>query len=316
MFITYFPAYKQIATNLQFAINRNQPNHHALPITYCLLFITNATLTDMYVGIDVGGTKTLVAAIDKHGVIKEKKRFPTPQKYEDFLATLKEVLASFDDQDFTAGALAIPAVEIDRKLGIGITFGNLPWKNVAIQRDVEKLCNCLLTIENDAKLGGLSEAMLLKGKYSKVLYITVSTGIGIALIVDGVIDTNVGDGGGRTVLLEHNGKSVPWESFASGRAIVERYGKRAVDINDKATWKAITRDLAQGLIELIAITEPDVIVIGGSVGTYYDRYGSLLEEALDRYHLPLFTIPPIVGAQRPEDAVVYGCYDLARAVFD
>lgn len=269
----------------------------------------------MYVGIDIGGTKTLVAAIDKHGVIQERQKFPTPQKYETFLAMLKDVMASFENQDYRAGALAIPAAEIDRKHGIGKSFGNLPWKNVAIQSDVEKLCECPLTIENDAKLGGLSEAMLLKGKYNKVLYITVSTGIGIALIVDGIIDTNIGDGGGRTVLLEHNGKSVPWESFASGRAIVERYGKKAEDINDKATWKTISHYLAQGLIELIAITEPDVIVVGGSVGTYFDRYGALLDEALQRYHLPLVAIPPIIGAQRAEDAVVFGCYDLARAVF-
>jgi glucokinase len=269
----------------------------------------------MYVGIDIGGTKTLVAALNEHGVIKERVKFPTPQKYENFLGELQKTLAGFTHRKFLAGAVGMPVTVFDRKHGTGVNFGNLAWRNVPIQQDLEMMCDCLLAIENDAKLGGLSESMLLKGKYSKVLYVTVSTGIGIALVTDNIIDTNVGDGGGKTILLDHQGKLMPWESFASGHAIVERYGKRAMDITDEATWKKITRDLSLGLIELIAITEPDVIVIGGSVGTYFDRYGELLDEALQRYHLPLVTITPVIGAQRAEDAVVYGCYDLARQVF-
>jgi len=269
----------------------------------------------MYVGIDVGGTKTLVAALDEHGVIKERVKFPTPKKYEDFKTELSKTLRGMSHQDFKAGALAIPATTIDRKHGIGVNFGNLDWKDVPINRDVERLCKCPIALDNDAKLGGLSESMLLKGKYSKVLYVTVSTGIGLALVVDNTIDDNILDGGGRTILLEHQGKLVPWETFASGHAIVERYGKRAMDITDEVTWKKITHDLSLGLIELIAITQPDIIIIGGSVGTYFDRYGELLEKSLERFHLPLATIPPIIGAQRAEEAVVYGCYDLARQVF-
>ena len=209
----------------------------------------------------------------------------------------------------------MPVTVFDRKRGVGVNFGNLPWSNVPIQQDIEMMFDCLIAIENDAKLGGLSESLLLKGKYSKVLYVTVSTGIGIALIVDNVIDINIGDGGGRNIMLEHQGKVVPWESFASGHAIVERYGKRASDINDNETWRKITRDLSLGLIELIAIAEPDVIIIGGSVGTYFEKYGKLLDEALQKYHLPLVPIPPLIGAKRAEDAVVYGCYDIAKQVF-
>jgi predicted NBD/HSP70 family sugar kinase len=166
-------------------------------------------------------------------------------------------------------------------------------------------------VENDAKLAALSESRLLKDKYSVVLYITVSTGIGIGLVVDGKIDTNVGDGGGRALLLEHKGKMMSWEDFASGRAIVERYGKKAADITDEGTWRAIARDLAKGFIQLIAMLEPEVIVIGGSVGVYFDKYGKLLTEEIKKYHVPLLSMPVIKQAGRPEEAVVYGCYDLA-----
>lgn len=269
----------------------------------------------MYVGVDVGGTKTLVATLTNDGVIKESRKFPTPQNYHHFLLELRHAVAFLTTKDFIAGAVAIPATQIDRTHGIGVSFGNLPWKHVPILADVEKILQCPMVLENDAKLAGLSEAMLLKHEYERVLYITISTGIGYGFTVNGVIDTNIGDAGGKDILLPHRGKTVPWESFASGKAIFEHYGKRAEDIHDEATWKAIVRNLGLGFIELIAVMQPEVIVIGGGVGTYFDRYEHLLKAELKKYELPLLKLPALRQAQRPEQAVVYGCYDLAKATF-
>jgi predicted NBD/HSP70 family sugar kinase len=270
----------------------------------------------MYVGVDIGGTKTLLAVFDQHGVITEEKVFPTPKNYSHWLLELRHALAQFETQDFQAGAAGIPATLLDRRHGRGLAFGNLPWQNVPVQADLERICHCPFVVENDAKLAGLSEALLLQSKYSKVLYVTISTGVGYALVDNGVINTDVGDGGGRTILLEYNDKMTPWEDFASGRAIVERYGKKAKDITDEKTWQKIARDLAKGLIELIAVTEPEVIIFGGAVGAYFGRYGKQLETELKKYHLPLLPIPPLRAAERPEEAVIYGCYDLAKQRFD
>jgi predicted NBD/HSP70 family sugar kinase len=269
----------------------------------------------MFVGIDIGGTKTLVAALNDAGVIQEEIKFPTDRDYTSFLESLRKTMSSLKTKSFQAGAVATPAPSLDRERGIAINFSNLPWRNVSIVKDVEEICNCPIIPENDAKLAALSEAMLLKDSYKKVLYITVSTGIGFALVVNGVIDTSVGDGGGRTILLDHNGKMTPWEDFAGGRAIVEHYGKRAEDITDKTTWQAICVELAKGIIHLIAILQPEVIVFGGGVGTYFSRYGDLLKTALDSYQIPLIKMPVLLEAQRPEEAVIYGCYDLAKQTF-
>jgi predicted NBD/HSP70 family sugar kinase len=266
----------------------------------------------MYLGIDIGGTKTLAAVLDDTGVIQEKLKFPTNVDYDQFLIELATTIRGFSIQDFKACGLAMPVTVFDRKNGVGVNFGNLPWKNVSIHRDVEKIADCPVVIDNDAKLGGLSEALMLKDEFSKVMYVTVSTGIGLSFVEDGVIDENFGDGGGRSMLFEHKGKLTPWESFASGRAIVDRYGKMAMEITDEPTWSLIVRDLAPGILQLIAIMQPEVIVIGGSVGTYFERYGSLLIAELKKFELPLIKIPEIRGAQRPEEAVVYGCYDLAK----
>jgi glucokinase len=61
--------------------------------------------------------------------------------------------------------------------------------------------------------------------------------------------------------------------------------------------------------------QPEVIVIGGSVGTYFDRYSQLLKSEIESYQIPLIKLPALVEARRPEEAVVYGCYDLAKQVY-
>jgi predicted NBD/HSP70 family sugar kinase len=265
----------------------------------------------MYIAVDIGGTKTLVAALTNEGIIDEAIKFPTPKDYLVFLDDLTKTIASLKTKDFRAGCVAGPG-EIDREKGIAKMFGNLPWANVHLVRDIEKITACPMRLENDAKLASLSEAMLLKNKYSRVLYITISTGIGIGLTFNGLIDHHIGDGGGRTMIFEHHGTYKPWETFASGNAIVKQYGKMASEINDMATWRKVVRNLRPGFIELIAILEPEVIVIGGGAGHYLDKFHDLLVADLKRYETPMLTIPPIIPAGRPDEAVIYGCYDYAK----
>ena len=192
----------------------------------------------------------------------------------------------------------------------------LGWENIPIVHDVHRIIGCPTYFDNDAKLGGLSEAMLLKHTYRRVLYITISTGIGIGLIVDQKIDENIGDGGGRTMLLEHEGKIVPWETFGSGKHIVEVYGKMASEIDDPKIWAQIVKNFTPGFIELIATLNPEVIVVGGGAGHYLSKFHNLLVKDLEQYETPMLQIPPIVAASRPDEAVAYGCYDYAKQKHD
>jgi glucokinase len=267
----------------------------------------------MYLGVDIGGTKTLLGLMDDHGVILHQKKFPTPRDYQEELIEIKNTVNNFTTDSLKAAGIGMPATNLDREHGVGIDFGNLPWKNVPIQVDLSRKLGCKVVVENDAKLAGLSESMLLGKEFKKVLYISLGTGIGYALIVNKTIDTAIGDGGGRTIILEHDGKYQPWEDFASGRAIKKRFGKPASEIHDKQDWAVIAKNLALGFIEIMAMTEPDIIIIGGGIGPYLPSYIEPLNKELKRYENPLLKIPPIQEAQRPEAAVVYGAYDLAKA---
>lgn len=113
-------------------------------------------------------------------------------------------------------------------------------------------------------------------------------------------------------LVEYDGKVRQWETFASGHAIVEVYKKRAEDISSKRTWYQISDRISRGFLAVIPILQPDVIIIGGGVGTHLEKFHDALEGIL-REHLPAhIPCPRIVKAAHPEEAVIYGCYYYAK----
>lgn len=265
----------------------------------------------MYLGVDVGGTKALLAAFKPSGELLKTVKFPTAKDYPTFLKDLAAHIPELGVDDYQAGCVAIPG-HVDRKEERGIRLGNLGWHDFAIGTDLEKLIQAPVVVENDAKAAGLSEALIIIKEFKRSLYITIGTGIGIALITNGIIDVNESDSGGNSIMLEHQGQMKSWESFASGRAITKQFGRKAQEITDEASWKVIAHNLALGIINLIAIMQPEVIIFGGGVGEYYDRFASFLTQDLKRFETPLTPIPPIRKAQRPEEAVIYGCFELAK----
>lgn len=269
----------------------------------------------MYVAIDIGGTKTLVALFDRSGELHDEIRFLTPRDYKLFIRQLAETVAQLSTNKFSAGCVALPGL-IDRERGIGIACGNLPWRNVPIQKDVERILQCPTAIENDANLAGLSEAILLQDKYDRVLYITVSTGIGTGMIINQEIDPDFADTEGGHMVLEHHGRRQMWEKFASGSAIVRRFGKRAHDIHDVKTWRIIAHDLSLGIMDLIAVLQPEVIVLGGGVSNYYTRFAPYLKAELQKYSTPLTPVPPLRHAKREDEAVLYGCFHTAKSLHE
>lgn len=267
----------------------------------------------MYLAIDIGGSKTLLAVFSETGELVKKHKFPTDSDYARFLGHLEDVISTeFADYAFRSCCCAPPGL-IDPKRGIVKHFGNLKWANLPLKEDVKRLLGgTAVFMQNDAKLAGLSEALLLHKKYNKVLYLTIGTGIGDGIIIDGKIDPELSDSEAGQMVIEHDGELVRWEDIASGRAIVKRFGKKAADIDDPGVWKEYVKALAKGLDPLFAVIQPDVLIIGGGVGTHYEKFGKLLEQELTKYENDMVKIPPILKAKRPEEAVIYGCYDYIK----
>ncbi|MEX2006785.1 MAG: ROK family protein [Candidatus Saccharimonadales bacterium] len=267
----------------------------------------------MYLAVDVGGSKTLLALFTQDGKIVNKLRIITNPNYQGFIKEIAESIEILKDaKSLSAAAIAIPGL-VDRSRGIGKSFGNLPWHNAPVKKDIGMLVGHVpVLVENDSNLAGLSEALLVHYKYKKVVYLTVGTGIGGGIIINGKIDADFLDSEPGQMILNYKGKLKKWEDFASGRAFKTRYGKRASEVTDQAIWQEFSQALALGLNELIATLTPDVVIIGGGVGTYFNKFGHFLIQELKKFESDMIKIPPITKAKRPEEAVLYGCYDFIR----
>ncbi len=265
----------------------------------------------MYAAVDIGGTKTLVASFTEAGEIIEQVKFPTHEDYEVFVSTLAETIANMSTKEFQAVTVAAPGT-IDHSEGVLLHAGNLAWKNVPIQADVEKLFQAPVHLENDAKAATISESRIAGPNYSVVVYITISTGIGVGVCINGNLEKTLLDAEPGWMSIEHDGMMTPWEKVASGKALVARTGKKAFELEDEAAWDYHAKLIAQGLITVLAIVQPDLVVFGGSVGNHLEKFEKPLMKYLKSYENPSVPIPPVRKAAHPEEAVIYGCYELAK----
>jgi predicted NBD/HSP70 family sugar kinase len=266
-----------------------------------------------YLAIDIGATKTLLAVFSEDGKVLTEKKIATSSDYTQFIQELKKVIdTDLNQQQFSVCCCAVPGT-IDFKNGVALAFGNEDWRDVPIKHDIEQLLpESKVLLHNDAKLAALSEATLLGGNYSKVLYLTISTGVGGGVIRNGKIDPDFENFEPGQMVFEFNGQRQLWEDFASGRALKARYGKLASEIEDPAVWQEYTKSLTNGFENIVAIIKPDVIVIGGGVGAHFEKFKKFLDEELSKINNPLVPIPPIIKAKRPEEAVIYGCYEFIK----
>ena len=265
----------------------------------------------MLLAVDTGGTKTLLTAFDHDGTPGEKYRFETPKNPDDYLTTLIDIIHKhYDPKKLDAVVIATPGTIKDNVVKWG--GSNLPWHDFDIVRGLRSFLACPVWLQNDANLAGLSETRMLEKIPPQCLYVTVSTGIGTGIIIDGEIVPGLSTSEGGHALVEYDGKVRMWESFASGSAIKKTYGKYARDIHDKKVWQQIADKISRGFLAIIPVLQPDVIIIGGSIGTYFDRYEAYLKARLAEHMPDHIAVPEIRRAAHPEEAVVYGCYYYGR----
>jgi glucokinase len=263
----------------------------------------------MLVAVDTGGTKTLVATFSRSGKILRDQRFPTPRDPQEYLELLgTTILELTEDKTIDAISVAIPGVT---RGNVVVWCTNLSWFDFRVGTELKKRFKCPIFVENDANLAGLAETKALPKKFDNSLYITVSTGIGMGLIVDHKIHPALDIAEPEHMLLEYDGKLREWGSFASGRSIRKTYDSYARDIHDRHIWNQIADKISRGLLVLIPTINPDIIIIGGSIGTYFDRYEHALTKLLRERLYKHIVVPPIRQAVHPEEAVVYGCYYFA-----
>lgn len=258
----------------------------------------------MITAIDIGGTKTLVAQFGDDGKPIDPVRFLTPQNPEAFLEELATHLRKFED-------LTCIVVGVAGRATGGVISGGFnlrQWEGFPLVKRLEEAYKCPVRIENDGNLAALAEINSLSPVPTVGLYLTISTGIGSGLVVNGELAPHLTNHSYGHIVLNHDGAWRDWESFGSGKAIAQKLGKMVGEITDPKELTWVAEQIGAGLCAIIHPVAPDVIVLGGSVGGLLEHYREPLERLLKERLADSTHIPDLKVAQHPNEAVLYGCH--------
>ena len=264
----------------------------------------------MYLVIDIGGTKTLIALFSARGRVIQRYKFPTPSKKSEFLDTLFNALVPFalkHGSKIEAIAIAVPG-HIENN--IAVWFGNRPWKNLDLAATVNKLFTQPAYLLNDANLATIYESSFHLGL---TLYLTFSTGIGGGLAHRGKLAKNSASVEPGHEFFIWDGKSLEWEDIASCAAIGAHYGVQATSVRGTAAYEDIAHRVSLGLAGAIQKYHPDVVVIGGPLGKLYPQFAKPLRKRLKELLPSGRKLPRLVAARRPQESTIYGGYAYAKS---
>ena len=297
-------------------------------------------MTAYTVGVDVGGTKVAAVLVDDAGdVVRRCRKGTESGTYSGLLAGIVSATTEVcEGLEVSGVGLAIAGnVAVD---GSHVLFSpHLPLAGEPLARDLGEALGTPVQIDNDANAAAWCEHEVGAGRGStEMLMVALGTGLGAGLVLSNQLYRGhqgfAGEAGHMTVVID--GRACPcggrgcWERYASGTALVAHYLERGGDpevggpgitqaaaageplavaaLADVGEW------LGRGLASLVAILDPEVIVVGGGVS----EAGDLLLDPARRQFAVSVTgadvrpLPRIVPAQMGNDAGVIGAAMLAR----
>lgn len=257
-------------------------------------------------GVDIGGTTCKIGLFETTGVLVDKWEIPTRKENKgenvlpDVADSIEKKMAEkgIGKEDLQGIGIGVPGPVTSQ--GIVQCCVNLGWGQVNVADVMEKRMGCKIKVGNDANVAALGEMWQGGGKgHRNVVMVTLGTGVGGGIIIDGkIVAGSHGAGGeiGHMMVDETEeetcgcGKKGCLEQYASATGIVRLAKKRlAVETRDtvlkkesvtaKDVFDAVKagdavavsvaeefgRYLASGLINLAVIADPAVFVIGGGV---------------------------------------------------
>ena len=252
----------------------------------------------MYLVIDIGATKTLVALFSKRGRVVRRIKFRTSHGSKTFLRDLSQTLSRFKKRRIKAVVVAAPGVV---QKNCSIVFGNRNWSNFDILTPLKSLFDCPIYVGNDASIASLFESYNLPGK---TIFLTFSTGLGGGISNSNEISSESKDFEPGHWHYTYDGKDKEWEDIASATAIESFYHvDRATDLRDKKILEDIAFRVSLGLDDIIKKYKPDRIVLGGPLGKIFKLYAK---------YLPKDYKVELVRPKRPLESVIYGGYLYAK----
>jgi glucokinase len=198
---------------------------------------------EVYIGVDIGGTKVAAGLVDTKGGLLYKTRNPMQARGSatDGLVSVKAAIDKTFHENRGADIRGIGLISpgpVDPQTGTILNPSNLPcWRNYPLAAEIQNAYNLPTHVHNDANAAGLAEALWGAGVgYKCMFYATIGTGIGTAITYNTQLYLGrtgaAGEGGHNTIDYRGTkcrcGKSGCIETFASGWAIAARAQERLI----------------------------------------------------------------------------------------
>ncbi len=267
-------------------------------------------------GLELGGTKTVVAIGERDGTIAEEFRYPTTTPEETLAIALDWWAAR--GAVISLGVASFGPIRLRRDAadyGVYLTTPKLAWQGFSLADFFAKhLPNAALMIETDVNAALLAEWK--KGAAQGVknaIYLTVGTGIGAGVLCEGrLVHGSLHPEMGHLRVPRKAGDDFAgvcpfhgdcWEGLASGPAMEKRWGLPAHCLpEDHPAWELEAYYLAQGLFSAVAILSPERMILGGGVSQapqLHARISEHLHQLSNGYFSDLGSLlsPPALGQQ-------------------
>ena len=278
----------------------------------------------VFVGLDIGGTKIMVAAADGEGNILRRARIATSTSLEEDLTNINTMIAEVSGEDQILGMGAAIGGPLDWERGIVSPLHQPAWRDIPLKAMMESKWSCPFHVDVDTNVAAMGEYRWGEVTAKRFLYLTLSTGMGGGFLIDGQIYRG-GDGahpevGHQSIHFHCMNPSaiqcecgVPdcLEALISGNGIRRIYGKPAEELSPEE-WEEVAYNLGQGLRNMAALYAPDLIRIGGGVavggGENFIRAAKGVMEA----HLKLVPAPRVELSHLGYDTALRGAIAMAR----
>lgn len=240
-------------------------------------------MRDLTVGIDVGGTKVAGGLLTSKGRLVKSVLVPTRAEdgveisFKQVQRVIERLIGAAGGKENVRGIGLCSPGALDRRTGLVINAPNLPgWEELHLARELEKIFDLPARVENDANTAGLAEALYGAGVgFRDVFYVTISTGIGTGIIIDGKIYHGsqgvAGEGGHVSIDFRSPyrcscGTLGCIEVLASGPAIARR---ARIKLEQEHTAPSLLRTLTRGKLERIT---PEMIAKAAGAGDSIARF--------------------------------------------
>ena len=312
----------------------------------------------LFIGVDIGGTKVLATAVSPSGRVLRTARRTTPGRrveprlVEDALTEAVQEIAGIR----RVGAIGIAAAGFVDAQGERVRFApHLPWRDEGVRARLAERWSAPVVLDNDANCTARAELTYgAVGDAADALVITLGTGIGGAVVLDGAVHRGhngmAGEFGHMQVVPAGRacecGGSGCWEQYCSGNALVRfaqaRVGQEPTaleaacggdpdrlvgpmvtdaaasgDAVALAAFASVGQWLGVGVANLVAAFDPEIVVVGGGLSAAGDLLLEPARAALRESLVgaPHRDIPPVVRAALGPEAGAIGAATLARQNF-